>query len=277
MLVLLLGCSVPVPDLARPTGDAPEIRPADPPPARFTEEERLYQLLYAGELGSEARAAGDRARVGAWLDALVLTEDQLRGLDTLVHTQQAARAADDADEAQVAAAETAQLTPIYTELSARLDGPEPLTEEEGKAFADRLAAAREQVYAGKDFRAERYKRVKALLATCRPWVNSLSPDQQKTLAEARFILGRRLGPFVNPGDYGHFVGTMWDGGDFGSLRATIRPTDEGHMDLGGLWSVEEMNAGPDRSLGGYQLEALLLMAFEEPALPEVIAARLPPA
>jgi hypothetical protein len=94
------------------------------------------------------------------------------------------------------------------------------------------------------------------------------------LGESRFLLGRKLGPFVNPGDYGDLVGTMWDGGDFGSLRATVRPTDEGHLDLGGLWSVEAMQAGPDRRLEGFQLEALVFLAVLEDALSDAIAIRL---
>lgn len=276
MLSWLLACTVPVPDLARPTGDAPEIRPADPPPARNAAGERLYQLLYAGELGEDSRKAGDRARMAAWLDALALDETQLQGLAELVRAYDEARAANAADEAAVAEAEKRVLSPIYEELTARLTRPDAMGEEEAAAFAARIEAARAEVYGGKDFRAEHYRRVKSTLALCRPWVNALRPNQQAALDDARFVLGRRIGPFVNPGDYGHLVGTMWDGGDFGSLRATIRPTDEGHMDLGGLWSVEDMDAGPDRSLGGYQLEALLLMAFEDPALKDVIAARQAP-
>ncbi len=275
LLLLALACTVPAPDLARPaSAELAPLDPASPPAARGPEEEKLYQQLYAGELGETATARGQRTRLVVWLASLALTEDQLRGLAAAADEVRAGDAAVRAGRAEVDAKETAAFGPIYAAIDARLARAEPLTEAEGAAFAAQLAAARTAVYAGEDPRMAHYKRIRAALAAVRPWIATLSDEQRMRLGESRFLLGRKLGPFVNPGDYGDLVGTMWDGGDFGSLRATVRPTDEGHLDLGGLWSVEAMQAGPDRRLEGFQLEALVFLAVLEDALPDAIAIRL---
>ncbi len=172
------------------------------------------------------------------------------------------------------ARELAAYGPVYDALEARLATGTPLSEAEGAAFAEQLVAARATVYADGDPRAAHYARVRGLLGAVRPWIAGLTEAQRERLGESRFLLARRLGPFVNPGDYGDLVGTMWDGGDFGSLRATVRPTEEGHLDLGGLWSVEAMQAGPDRRLEGFQLEALVFLAALEAELPGAIKLRL---
>ncbi len=275
MLVLLLACTLPMADLARPpTAAAPEIGDARPPRAAGPSGEKLYQLLYAGEMGHAAYAQGQRVRMLAWFDALALTDDQLRGLRSLAASVTDAEASVQRERETLGEREKTAYTPIYDALSTRLMEPAPLTEEEGAAFAARLEVARADVYGSGDPRVEHYARVRALLVLTRPWVASLAGQQRAQLRESRFLLARRLGPFVSPGDYSSLVGAMWDGGDFGSLRATLRPSDEGHLDLGGLWSVEAMQSGPERSLEGLQAEALVLMAALEPELPAAIALRL---
>jgi hypothetical protein len=274
-LLLLLACTVPVPDLARPTSSDPTITDvATPPPAHGPEEEKLYQALYAGEIGEDAYARGQRTRLLVWLVALELTESQLRGLAALSVALRAADAEITAQRAAVGAAELAAFAPVYDELDQRLSQGGGLTEAEAQGFAERLTAARKDAYADEDPRAAHYRRVRDALALVRPWIATLSDAQRARLGEARFVLGRRLGPFVNPGDYADLVGTMWDGGDFGSLRATARPSEEGHLDIGGLWAVEAQQSGPDRRLEGFQVEALVLFTALEPALPDAIALRL---
>lgn len=275
ILALLFACTVPAPDLVRPTADDPRpVDPASPPPATGPQGEKLYQVLYAGEVGEEARAGGQRTRILAWLAAMELDTVQLRGLDALAAAVREKQATLDAARAAVGAKEAAALGPIYAALEARLAQPETMTEAESAGFAERLEAARAELYGQGDLRAAHYAGINWLLEAVRPWIKTLSTAQQATLGESRFFLGRRLGPFVNPGDYGALVGTMWDGGDFGSLRATVRPTEEGHLDLGGLWSIESMQAGPDRRVEGLQSEAILFMALQEAELPRAIALRL---
>ncbi|MDP2311242.1 MAG: hypothetical protein Q8P18_34800 [Pseudomonadota bacterium] len=274
LALLLAACTVPAPDLARPTAADPRpVDPASPPPAAGPEGEKLYQVLYAGELGAETRALGQRTRVLAWLAAMELDPAQLDALGVLAVDVQQREATLAVARTAVGVREQAALGPVYADLEARLARPDPMTEAESTVFAERLGAARAVAYEGKDPRALHYAGVTQLLLASKPWIESLTSAQRTTLAESRFFLGRRLGPFVNPGDYGSLVGTMWDGGDFGSLRATVRPTDEGHMDLGGLWSIEAMQAGPDRRLEGLQVAAILFMALEEPELPAAIALR----
>lgn len=274
-LLLALACTVPAPDLARPSSADPTATDAaTPPPARGPTEEKLYQQLYAGELGEAAHARGQRARLVVLLTVLELSPDQLRGLARLAEDVRAGAAAVAAEREALGERELAAFGPIYAALEARLAEPTPIGEEEAGEFAEKLAAARAEVYGAADPRASHYRRVQALLTSVRPWMATLSTTQRARLAESRFVLARRVGPFVNPGDYGDLVGTMWDGGDFGSLRATQRPDDESHLDIGGLWSVEKMDVGPDRTLDGFQLEALVLMTAMEAELPAAIAIRL---
>jgi hypothetical protein len=274
-LLWLFACTVPRPELSRPaSAPEPTTGAATPPPARGPTEEKLYQELYAGEFGEAAHAAGQRVRMLAWLDALALDASQLRGLATLAEAARAADAKVRADREAFGAREIAAYAPIYAELEARLARPDPLPEAEAQAFADRLGAARSSLLADEDPRATHYDAVRATILLSSPWIATLSDTQRDALAQCRFVLGRRLGPFVAPGDYGNLVGTMWDGGDFGTLRATLRPSDEGHLDLGGLWSVEAMQSGPDRHIKGFQVQAILLMALLEPELPAAIAERL---
>ena len=72
------GCVVDQASLGRPEDAAPPSLDAPPPPAAGPEAEALYQSLFAGELGPEAQALGQRARMLAWFDSMDLDEDQLR-------------------------------------------------------------------------------------------------------------------------------------------------------------------------------------------------------
>ncbi len=273
-MLLFLACTVPAPDLARPASSDPVTTPAaSPPPAADPGSEKLYQLLYAGEIGADAAVRGQRTRLVTWLAALEFTPVQLGNLAVLSDAVHAADAVTRAEREALGARELSAYEPIYSAIEARLAQPTPLTEAEGEAFATALTDARKQVYEGGDPRAAHYARVREQLAAVRPFVNSLDATTRARLSESRFLLGRKLGPFVNPGDYADLIGTMWDGGDFGSLRATVRPTTEGHMDLGGLWAVEGLQAGPDRQLEGFQLEALVMMALLDPEFPAAIAIR----
>jgi hypothetical protein len=273
-LLLLAACAVPAPILDNPAGADPRPSdPASPPPAAGPEGEKLYQVLYATEMGTAAHASGQRVRILAWLSAMQFDAAQLAGLAELAADVQRRDAAMTFARAELDAREVARLGPIYAALEARLAAPAPMTEEESGAFAARIEAARTELYRGADPRAAHYAGVNALLGAARPWMTSITEVQRDRLAASRFFLGRRIGPFVNPGDYGALVGTMWDGGDFGSLRATVRPTDESHLDIGGLWSIETMKAGPDRHVGGLQAEAILVMALLEPEMLPAIALR----
>jgi hypothetical protein len=276
LLASLGACRVSADDLGR-VSSVPDLEaPAPtPPPAESAPAEKLYQLLYAGEFGVEAHPAGQRARMLAWLQGMALSPDQLEGLLALVGELRRAEDAEAAARVEVGAREGALLRPIYTELSARLASGTPLTEAEAAGFAARLERARTEVAAGGtgdaiDPRRAQVARVQSLLDRVRPWTQTLSRSQRAHLADSRFFLVRRLGPLVNPGAYAGFTGIDWDGGNVAVADGTVRPDDERHMDLGGLWTTEQLRAPPEGYIDDLQLLAIVTLALQEPGLPEAV-------
>lgn len=271
-----LGCVMDMEELAKPHGAValPETPPPRPPPAPGPTGEKLYQLLYAGEQGERAHAAGQRARMLAWMEAMVFETGQIEGMIALARRFRAEDAEAAADLARRDAREAELVTPIYEELVRLYATGQPVTDEALAPLATRLEAARAAVDGGTSPQAAAYARASRRLGRVQPWIDTLSRAQQATLAQCRFFLARRLGPFTNPGDYGTWLGTTWSGGDFGALRATLRPADEGHMDVGGLWSTEDLRGRPGQTLQGLQLAVLVLFALEEPGLVEAAQVRL---
>ena len=271
LVLFLAACRIDDRSLARPpTGTPPVALPASPPPAPRVEGEKLYQLLYAEELGDAARPSGQRARMLVWMDAVALTPAQLTTLRDIIAEVRAAQAAHDAQRAAAGEAERAGYVPVHEALIRALANGGSAASLDLAALAGRLEAAAPS----KDPRADAYARVASLFPIVQKWIESLSADQQKVLGQSRFFLARRLSAYHAPGDYSAFVGSAWDGGDFGSLRATLRPDAEGHLDVGGLWATEQFFGSPDHDLRGYQLAVLVLFAVQEPGLDEAIEVRL---
>ena len=276
LLASLGACRVSADDLGR-VSSVPDLEaPAPtPPPAETAPAEKLYQLLYAGELGAEAHPAGQRVRMLAWLQGMAFSPDQLEGLLGLVGELRRAEDAEAAARVEVGAREGALLRPIYTELGARLAAGTPLTEAEAAAFAARLERARTEVAAGGtgdaiDPRRTQVARVQSLLDRVRPWTQTLSRAQRAHLADSRLFLARRLGPLANPGAYAGFTGIDWDGGNVAVADGTVRPDDERHMDLGGLWTTEQLRAPPEGYIDDLQLLAIVTLALQEPGLSEAV-------
>lgn len=273
---VILACAVDVEELARPHGTVAVPGPGapTPPPAPGPSGEKLYQLLYAGERGESAHPAGQRARMLAWMDALALTPAQVEGMLALAWElrAEAERAAEEL--AGVDRAEREQVEPIYRELIQLYARGAPVSDAELEPLAARLEAARAAVDGPEGRVKPEYVRAWRRLQRVQPWIDTLTDAQQAELATCRFFLARRHGPFTNPGDYGEWLGTAWTGGDFGSLRATLRPTDEGHMDIGGLWAAEDLRGRPGQRLQGLQLAVLVLFAMEEEGLIEAGEVRL---
>ena len=164
--------------------------------------------------------------------------------------------------------------PVYTELATLYAAGTPVPDATLAAAADRLAAARAEVAAAGDPHAAQLARTRQLLEQVRPWVRRLPEAQRYRLSSCRFFLNHRLGPLLNPQDYGEYTGIDWDGGDFSQLRATAREADEPHMNLGGLWATEALRAPPGSYIDELQLVAIVTMALTEPGLSEAIEVRL---
>lgn len=273
-VVAAAACKVESSDFKRPPALEPVVLDGPtPPPVASPTGEKLYQLLYAGEVGQEAAASGQQARLMAWLAVMEFSDEQLDALVALRSGLDEMRAEQAADRARLDALELATLGPIYDRITAAYAAGAGPDEDTLAALAEELEAARAVVYGERDPRALELERVQVLMASLEPWVGALSPSQQHDLGHSRFFLRRRLGPLLNPGDYGDLTGISWDGGDFRGVNTTFPDDDEHHMDIGGLWSTEFMRAPPELYLTRLQLKALTLMALEEPGLDEAIARR----
>lgn len=274
LALTLLGCRVSPDDFARtPTLPPVEPPPTTPPPASGEQEERLYQLLYAGELGQPPRALGQRARMLAWLTTMGFDAAQLAGLAALVWDLRALAEQDRRRTAEVGERELALYGPVYTEIATLYAAGSPVPEATLAGLAARLVDARATVAAEGDPRTAQLERTRALIDRVRPWVRALPVAQRHGLAQCRFFLNHRLGPLLNPEDYGEYTGIDWDGGDFSQLRSTARPEGEPQMNIGGLWATEAIRAPPGSYIDELQLVAIVTVALTESGLPEAIEVR----
>ncbi len=204
------------------------------------------------------------------MDSVGFTPEQLEGLLYLAGRVREGESRDDEMLAEIGRAEGEHLAPVYDDLVALYANGKTVTEEQLTPFSKRLEDARVQAYGGTEPRGMHYAAINRLLQLGIRWVETLPMAQQVRLGECRFFLQRRLGPFTNPGDYGKWLGTAWNGADFASLRAGGRPVDEGQMDIGGLWADD---AAADQSLPGMRVAVLLLFAIEEDGFVEAIEVR----
>lgn len=269
-LLAFAACKITADDLAAvPTIPAADLV-APPPASAGPGQERLFQLLYAGESSDVAWALGQRVRVRAWLGSIHLREAELEGLKRVVEEVRAAVDAAVSAERAIESAELAALGPIYQDLDARLAAGTDVTEAEYAVFAERLSAARVLAHGGTAPEVARQERVRALLDIVARWEGQLPQDTKLKLAEARFFLVRRASPFGNPGAYHALVGLDWDGGEFSTLSETAAPADQEQMDIGGLWALEKLRAPPGKYLSARQVQAIIVMASLEPAFAEAL-------
>ncbi len=272
LVALALGsCKVDLAAVGQAPADIAQAPAALPPPAPGPNGEKVYQILYAGEFGVQARAAGQRARMLAWMDAVGFSKEQLDGLLYLTSTVRAAEARDAAALATLGVAEGRSLQPIYQDLVDQYANGGTATEAQLTPYASRLEAADKDAYGGTDPRGAHYAAVTRALELVNKWVANVPEAQKAKLGECRFFLQRKLGPFTNPGDYEKWLGTAWNGADFASLRAGGRPVDEGQMDIGGLWTDD---ASADQSLPGLRVAVLVLFAIEEDGFPSAVQVRM---
>ena len=273
-ILLLLACQVNLAEVGKPTGPGLLVIPATPPPAPAPAGEKLYQMLYAGEFGPSASPVGQRLRVLAWSAYVNFDGKQLQELVQLAAVVHRIEAEQARDRKLLDGSESAALTPVYQQLIGRYAGGGTVTEGQLGDYAVALERARVAAYGGTDPRGAHYQGVMKALRTVNGWVVKLSTEQQQRLGACRFFLQRRLGPFTNPGDYGLWLGTAWSGANFASLKTELRPVDEGQLDIGGLWSADEVEKSPEGSLHGLRVSVLLLFAIESEGFVEALQVRL---
>jgi hypothetical protein len=276
-LGLVLGaCRLGLEDRYHPQpqpGAEVQSQPVKPLPTTSGAGEALYQLLYAGEVGEQAGALGDRVRAAAFLEVLGLDAAQLAGLLALAEAHAILREQERLAREALDARELEAYGPPYRALLALLEQPGQPPDADLARIAEQLELARATTGSDQE-RAQHFRRIHTYLDQVRVWVETLDAGQQERLRGCLFLLQRRLGPFTNPGDYSEVVSPLWGAGDFGSLTRTVRPPDERPLDIATLWSVENTDGKHELRIHGLQLQALVLLALEEPALADAADSRL---
>lgn len=221
----------------------------------------LAEVLYAGELGPQAEALGDRVRILVWLRSLELSPEELESLRQASLRVRAAGAAAAAQREQVGQRELERLVPAYETL-ARALAAGPVDEAEAAALAAEIRAARDGL---EDPRAVRAAGVADALGEAARWSETLDERQRRGMANALFFLRDRVGLDSAPGLYEDLLGTPWQPGDFASLRRS-RSGEQGQLDVGGLFTLDGGRQDVTENLDGLKLTALTVIALGHPGL-----------
>ncbi len=273
LVSILAGCHVDADEFNRSMVlDKPWQPDASAPEGSSPPETRLYQLLYAGEHGDSAHALGQRVRMAAWLRTVALSDAQLTQLVELgIKVQNGAQADRDA-RAELAARELDALAPIYGRLEAALATPETSIEAL-ETLAVELAEARAALYGDAAPQQAHRQRIGVLIDDISAWLTGLSRAQRLQINHCRFVLAEHAAPLTNPGSYASLVGMNWDRGDFSALQTGTEASDDGPLDIGGLWALEHLRAPPSGYMVHSARAGMLLLALLDPAfLPTANAA-----
>ncbi len=232
---------------------AVELSAAEPSP--------LSEVLYGGELGDEAREAGDRVRLLVWLSRMDLREAQLAALAGAGRRVASERERIEAAIDASADEEAARLDVVYAQLEAAL-----LAGGEVEGFAERVAEARDGL---EDPRALKAELLRLALAEASAWVATLDELRAAALVDALFVTRSEVGVGRSPGVVGALLGTPWPAEDFATLvRAQDAPALD--LDVGGLWSLDGGDTRP--ALDPVRREALVALVLLQPGLVEACEA-----
>ena len=95
-----------------------------------------------------------------------------------------------------------------------------------QSSAEQLRQARSSLWGDVDPHRAQFLRLKKALKSVGNWVNTLSYEQLKTMANVRFFLWRSLSPLSRSGHYETMIAGTWDAGDFDTLRYAGRSLNE---------------------------------------------------
>lgn len=269
VLALILACEAPPKALpsveAAQAADAQMAR-ADAPP--------LVQTLYDYAFLPEVQRAEQRVRLLIWLRHMGLGEYQLRALGELHARAEAERGAIEAAQAEVVARYEPELAAVYDRVWQKLSAGVPLDDPSLTEESRALWEARRQHERSAELLALRLRGVQAVLEAERPWLATLSPQQEALLADCLFLLRHRLDPYANPGDFSALIGTVFSSGEYGTLTRGSFSAESDQLDLARLWSDLKREDIQGPVFNNARRELLLYMVLLEPALPEAIAAAL---
>lgn len=267
LLALGLGCAPQPTPL--PTAAAVAAVEAQPQPPS------LARALYDAPVLPAATASEQRVRLLLWLRRMALSRGQLDRLDALRSLALAQAERVRQAEASVTARSAAEAEAVYGQLFEALAAGADADDPALTPLVERLSALggggeRERTLLGL-----RMEGARLVLDAERELLETLSPTQEERLAEALFLLRRRLDPVGTPQDWEALVGSTYDAGAPGLLLRGSSAGAREPLNLGGLWSDPPAGRAEDRLFPEARREALLFLAVLEPGLDEAIAAARP--
>ncbi|MFT5682532.1 MAG: hypothetical protein ACI8RZ_003450 [Myxococcota bacterium] len=259
LIAMLIGCSTQPTPL--PTQEAVAVfdRAAAPP---------LYQLLYTAPVLPADSTTQAQLRMLIWMQHMGLSASQLDQLDGLRALSAERGARIQAAEAEVAAQYVEADSTVYAAILEQVAAGVPIDDPIFPPLLEQLADLRAGGERERELMKLRMESMRSILEAESEFLRSLSPDQERMLADALFVLRAHLDPVANPGDYRALVGTTYEPGQYAVLT---RGTGEGARDplnIGALWT-------DDGELTGYALhearrEVLLYLILLEPGLEAAI-------
>ena len=267
LLALGLGCAPePTPLPTATAVAAAEAR--DPSPS-------LARALYDAPVLPTPSASEQRVRLLLWLRRMELSRGQLDRLERLraLAVAQAERVRQ--AEASVNADFAPEADLVYGQLFEALAAGTSPDDPSLAPLVDRLSALGGGGQRERTLLGLRMEGARLVLDAERELLDTLSETQEERLAEALFVLRRRLDPVATPGDWEALVGTTYDAGAPGLLLRGSSAAARDPLNLGGLWSDPPSSRGDQELLPDARREALLYLAVLEPGLDEAISAARP--
>ena len=223
----------------------------------------LAEALYAGELGTQARPLGDRVRLLTWLRGLSLSAEELTELHATSRRIQALSHDLQLTLTGLGEAELKRLEAPYGELAVAL-AKNKTTPTELEDWAKRIAESRAQK---EDPRALRAAFAQRVLQEAASFLNALDPEKRRGMADGLFLLRTELGDGAAPASFKDLLGTPWRAEEYSTLRKSASPNPVGHLDIGGLWTLESGASDRSDRILGDKLLVIATLALSHPDLP----------
>jgi len=215
----------------------------------------LVEVLYGGETGAEARMQGDRIRLLVWLRSLALSTAELARLQEAATRVRALHDQLSSDLFAAAGAEQTALSAPYAALEQALVAGD-LSDEALSAFSQQIEAARVGLV---DPRVRKARFADAVLEESQRVLDAWDPAQRSGVADALFVLRDSVGEGSTPEAFEHLLGPAWKTEDFSTTRRSASPPAMGHLDIGGLWTLDA--GATDRSVRIQADQQLVILAL----------------
>lgn len=230
----------------------------------------LYQMLYDAPALPGSRAQQQRVRILIWLKHMDLDIAQLGRLEELRDLARERRKRIQEAEETLARRWEPQENSVYNRLWEEIGAGTPIDDPQMGELTEQLRELRAGGERERELLKIRLQGIRAVLEAQRPFLATLSPEQEALLADAVFFLRNRLDPIGNPGDFRALVGSIYDPGQYSVLTRGNSEWARAHLNIGALWSDEPPIEGG--ALHEARREVLLYLILLEPGLTDALSA-----